>query len=142
MIQLNRRSSLYYNTSARHERHECDTNDTSATRVTHDWNTSATRVTHECNTSDTSATRVKNFDFDNETSENIFSHPYISYIANEILQGKKQFHSKSYLLEMRRSHTKMRLKSAPQKLKIVIATDISKNYTLDCSCKCPLRFPA
>ena len=32
-----------------------------------------------------SATRVKNFDFDNETSENIFSHPYFSYMANQTL---------------------------------------------------------
>ena len=38
---------------------------------------------------------MKNFDFDNETSENIFLHPYISYIANERLQEQKQFHSKS-----------------------------------------------
>ena len=78
-----KRSSLFYNTSARHKRHECDTNDTSATRVRqerHECNTSATRTTrgrHECCTNDTSATRVRNFDFDNDTSENIFSHPYI-----------------------------------------------------------------
>ena len=45
------RSSLFYNTSARHERHECNTNDTSATRTT--------RVQHECGRSDTSATRVR-----------------------------------------------------------------------------------
>ena len=48
--------------SARHKRHECDTNVTKQ---------------HECDTSDTSATRVKIFDFDNDTSENIISHPYI-----------------------------------------------------------------
>ena len=47
---------------------------------------------------------MKNFDFDNETSENIFLHPYISYIANERLQAQKQFHSKSYLLEMHLIH--------------------------------------
>ena len=39
------RSSLIYNTSIRHEQHECNEN--------------ATRVQHECNTSNTSATRVK-----------------------------------------------------------------------------------
>ena len=33
---------------------------------------------HECYTNDTSATRVKNFDLDNDTSGNIFSYPYIS----------------------------------------------------------------
>ena len=87
-----KRPSLYYNTSVRHERQKCDTNDTSATRVRHErheYNTSATRVRHErheCYTNDTGATLVKNFDFDNKTSENIFSHPYNSYIAN----GEKQ----------------------------------------------------
>ena len=71
-ISGNRRfqSSLFYNTSSRYERHECDTNDTSETRVT--------RVRHKCYTNDTSATRMKNFDFHNETSQNIFSHPILA----------------------------------------------------------------
>ena len=56
--------SLFYNTSARHEQHECNTNDTSETRV-------------------------KNFDFDNNTSENVFSYPYISYMVNKRLQGEE-----------------------------------------------------
>ena len=50
---------------------------------------------HECYTNDTSATQVKNFDFDNNTSENIFSHSYIYYMASERLQGKEQFNSKN-----------------------------------------------
>ena len=88
-------SSLIYNTTAKHERHECDTNatqlrherhewDTSATPVLnerHDCDTSATRMRHECYTNDTIATQVKNFDFDNNTSKNIFSHPYVYYMA-------------------------------------------------------------
>ena len=45
-------------------------------------------------TNDTSATRVKNFDFDNYMSVNIFSHSYIYYMARERLQGEEQFHSK------------------------------------------------
>ena len=49
---------------------------------------------HKCYTNHTSVTWVKNFDFDNDTSENI-SHSYISYMANERLQGEKQFHSKN-----------------------------------------------
>ena len=44
---------------------------------------------HEYYTTDTSATRVKNFDLDNDTRENIFSHPYISYIPNKRLQGEE-----------------------------------------------------
>ena len=56
----------------------------------HECDTSATQVTHECYTKDTSATRVKNYDFDNYTSKNIFSHPYICYMTSERLQGEEQ----------------------------------------------------
>ena len=77
-------SSLFYNTSARHERRECNTNDTSPIRGQHEQHecnmseTGATWVPHECNTNDMSVARVKNFDFDNDTSENIFSHPILA----------------------------------------------------------------
>ena len=69
-------SSLFYNTSARQERQERDTNNTSAKRVQNDgrvrherhkcdknaaW---TTRVRHECYTSVTQTTRVKSFEFD------------------------------------------------------------------------------
>ena len=56
-------------------------------------------------------------------------------MANERLQGDEQFHSKKFLLEMHRSHAKMCLKSAPQKLNFVITKAILKSYTLECSCK-------
>ena len=113
-------------TRVHYERHECDT--------------SATLERHERYKNDTSETLAKNFDFDNNTSKNIFSHPYIYYMASERLQGEEQFHSKNYLLEMPRSHAKMRLKSAPQKLNFLMAKAISKSCTLDCSCKCPCTF--
>ena len=68
---------------------------------------------------------------------------YIYYMASESLQEDEQLHSKNYVLEMPRSHAKMRLKSAPQKLSFLMAKDISKSYTLDCSCTLmPLRIPA
>ena len=82
--------------------------------------TLTTRVPHERYTDDTRATRVKNFDFRKDTSKNIFSHPYIYYMASERLQGEEQFHSKNYLLEMSRFHAKMRLNSAPQKLNFLM----------------------
>ena len=44
------RSSLFYNTSVRHERHECDASNTSTSLVRHKQ--------YERDTSDTSATRV------------------------------------------------------------------------------------
>ena len=88
----------------RHERNTCYA---SATRVLHEQ--------HECDTGATRTTRVTNFDFHNETSENIFSHPKLA-IWNERLQGEEQYHSKNYLSEMPRSHPKMYLKRAPQKL--------------------------
>ena len=75
-------SSLIYKTRARHERHKCDTSDTSATRVRHER-----QVRHEW----------KIFDFDNCTSKNIFSHSSVYYMASERLQGEEQFHSKYYL---------------------------------------------
>ena len=60
---------------------------------------------------------MKNFNFDHDTSENTFLQPYNSYITNERLQGEEeQFHFKNYLLEISRSHAKMHLKIAPQKL--------------------------
>ena len=121
-----------------------DTSDPIAIRTTlvwHEWDTSVTRVLHERHECDTSATRLKNFDFDNDTSENIFSHPYISYISNETLQGEEQFHSKNYLLEMTRSRAKMHLKSAPQNLNFVMAKAISKSYSLNCCYNCPCMFP-
>ena len=51
------RSSLIYNTSARHEQHECDTGNTSETRPTrcNTSTTQTTRVRHECYTNDTIA---------------------------------------------------------------------------------------
>ena len=64
-------------------------------------------------------------------------------MASERLQGDEQFGSKSYLLVMPCSHPKMSLKSAPQNLNLLIAKDMSKSYTLDCSCTLmPLRVPA
>ena len=55
------RSSLIYNTSARHERLECNTTPTVETRVQHEWDKSdmnATRVQHKCDTCATGMTRV------------------------------------------------------------------------------------
>ena len=68
----------------------------------------------------TIATQVRNFYFDNETSEKIFSNPSNSYMANEKLQGEEQFHFKNYLLEM------PRLKSATQKVNFVMAKALPK----------------
>ena len=101
----------------------------------------ARRVQHKCYTNNTSATRVKNFDFDSDKSKNIFSLHYIYYMASERLQGEEQFHSNNHLLEMSSFHTKMRLKSAQQKLNFLMEKAISKSCTLDCSCKCPCTFP-
>ena len=64
---------------------------------------------------------IKNFDFHNDTSENVSSHPYINYMANERLQGEEKFYSKNYLLKVPCYHAKMRLKNAPQKLSFVMA---------------------
>ena len=75
--------------------YECDTSNTSATRLRH-LRINVIQVRHECYTNGTIATRAKNFDFDNDTSKNIFSHPHIYYMASERLQGEKQCHFKNY----------------------------------------------
>ena len=84
---------------------------------------------------------MKNIDFDNGTSKNIISHPYIYYMASERLQGEEQIHTNNYLLEMSPFHAKMRLRSVPQKLNFLMAKAITKRCTLDCGCKCPCTFP-
>ena len=61
------------------------------TRMQHERDTSATRLLQEQHECDTSVTRVKNFDFDNDKSENVFSHSYVSYMANKRLQREEQF---------------------------------------------------
>ena len=48
------KSSLIYNTSARHERHECNTSATRERHEQHKSDTSATRVLHERQKCDTS----------------------------------------------------------------------------------------
>ena len=110
-----------------HELHQCYRKDKSVTRVL-----------HECYTKDTTATWVKNFDFDNDKSKNLFSPPYISYMAT--IKRRWTTSIKNNLLETPRSHVKMRLKSAPQKLVSVMAKAISISYILDCSCKCLCTF--
>ena len=94
---------------------------------------SARHERHEC---DTSVTRVQLEQHQCDTSEKIL----ILITA----QVKIYFHipRKGVLpLEMPHSYTKMRLKSAPQKLDFVIVKTISKSYRLDCSCKFPCTFP-
>ena len=62
-------------------------------------------------------------------------------MANGTLQGKEQFRFKCYLLEILCYHAQLRLKSAPQKLNLVIAKAISIAYTQAYSCKCSCLFP-
>ena len=61
-------------------------------------------------------------------------------MASERLQEEEHFHTKNNLLEMSCFYPKMRLKSAPQKLNLLMVKAISKSCTLDCSCKCPCTF--
>ena len=106
--------------------HECNTSNTSVTRTTrqwHEWDYSKTLLRYERHKCCKSArvrherhecTGVKNFDFENGTKGNIFSHPHISYVTNETLQGEEDFYFKNYLLEMCHCNCKMCLKNAPQ----------------------------
>ena len=60
-------------------------------------------------------------------------------MSNERCQGEEL--SKNHVLEVRLSHTKMRLKSAPQKVNFSMAKSMQKNYALNCSPKCSCTFP-
>ena len=127
------RSSLFHKTSAKHERHECDTNNMSATRMLQER--------HECNKSAKRTTRVRNewkILILITTRIKTYFHNPILYIANERFQAEGHFNFKNYLLTMPCSHAKM---SAPQQLNFVMRKTISKSYTLNCSYKCPCSFP-
>ena len=105
-----------------------DTSDTSAAWVRHEQ--------HEWDTNNTSATPMKNFDFNNDASENIISHSYISYMSNERLQAEEQFHSNASF-----SCQNAIEKCTTKKLNFVMAKAMSKSYTVDCSSKCRCTFP-
>ena len=102
--------------------HDSDNSKTSGKRVRckqHECNTSVTemlherheRAQHECYTSNAKEKQVKNVDFDNDTSKNIFSQTYIYYMASKRLLGEEQFHSKDCLLEISSFHPKVRWNS-------------------------------
>ena len=84
--------SIMSATRATRVQQKCNTN---ATKVQHECDKSATRVTQAQHDCDKIATRLKIFDFDNDTSENIFPQHYINYIANERLQRVEELHSKN-----------------------------------------------
>ena len=92
--------------------------------------TRATWLRHVCYTNDTRATRVKNLDFDNDTSGNIFSHQFISYIANERLQGEGNF------------ILRMCSKSELQKLNFAMAKSCIKYLYTILQLQMPLHAPA
>ena len=84
------RSSLIYNTSDRHQRHECDSSDTIATQcdISDASETQGTRVRHKCGTSATRTTQVRHERKILILITTHFSHPYTYYISSERLQEK------------------------------------------------------
>ena len=60
----------------------------------------------ECDTNEKSAKQVKIFDFDNDMNENTFSHPILAIWQMRDYKERKNFQSKTYLLEMPRSMQK------------------------------------
>ena len=64
------------------------------------------------------------------TQVKTFSHPYISYMANDRLQRDKQFHSKNYLLQMPRSHPQNAFEKYTTKTELCNGKSyIKKSYT-------------
>ena len=129
------RSSLIYNMSARHERNECDTSNTSATQVRH--------IRHECDTSATWVwrqwkmlilimTRVKTY----------FHTPTFTIWQVKDYKDTNNFILRTIfwkcLIPMQNS-----FKKCTTKTENFNGKDISKSCTLDCSCTLmPLRVPA
>ena len=68
--------SLFYKMGTRHKDKTSDMSATGMSWLQQKWdrnNTSKTQVWQECYRNNTSATWVKNFDFDNGKSKNVFS---------------------------------------------------------------------
>ena len=133
-------SSLIYNTSARHEQHERNTNNTIAPRVRHEQhkcNTSATRVLHERHECDTSATRTTRVQHEWKILILITTRvkTYFHTPIFTIWQVKDYKQSNNLILRTKFWKCPVRLKSAPQKLNFLMAKAISKSYRQDCSCK-------
>ena len=77
-------------TQATRMRHMWHTSDASVIRVWHEFYTnhaSVPRFLHEPHERNTS----ENFDFDIDTNENMFSHPYISYIQTAFQKSTTKF---------------------------------------------------
>ena len=77
---------------------------------------------------------MKNFDFDNDTRKNIFSHSYMYYMVSKDYKERnnleEQLHSKNYFLEMSLFHAKMRLKEYTTNTKLFNGKSYIKNlYT-------------
>ena len=117
------RSSLIYNTSTKHKRHECDT--------------SATRVRHECYKNNKSVARMKKIDLITIRVKTYFHTPIFTIWQVKDYKETNNFITKATFWKLPCFHAKMRLKNAPQKLKFLMTKAISKSQTLDCSCKCP-----
>ena len=116
--------------------HEWDKSHTSETRPK--W---TTQVLNEYYTNDTSAARVKNFDFDNDTTENIFfDTPVLAMYQIKDYDERNNFILRT-ICKCLVSMTKCVWKLHRKKLTFVMAKAISKSYTLDCSSKCPCTFP-
>ena len=128
-MQVRRSSTARVQTRVWHEQYECNTS-----------NTSAAQVRHESDTNDTSATWVKNFDFQNETRENMFSHPTLAIWQMKDYKERNNIILKTTFWQCL-IPTPKNVQSAPQILNFVIAKAISKRYTLNCSCKWPCTFP-
>ena len=62
-------------------------------------------------------------------------------MSNKRLQGEELIYSMDHVLEVPLSHAKMRLESTAQKVNFLMAKNIQKSYTLNCSHKYPCMFP-
>ena len=62
-------------------------------------------------------------------------------MSNKRWQGEELIYSMDHVLEVPLSHARMRLESTAQKVNFLMAKNIQKSYTLNCSHKYPCMFP-
>ena len=91
-------------------------------------------------TNDASGTQAKKFNFDNDTSENIFQTPILPKWQIKDYNKRNNFILRTPFWKCLVPIPKMRSKSALQKLNFLIPKAMSKSYTIDCSCECSRTF--
>ena len=120
--------SLFDNTSPKHERHKCDTSDTNATWMQHEWETSETQVLHERHQCDMSAKPLKKLILITTRVKTYFHTPIFTIWQVKDYKGRNNFIVR--ITKCPVPMPKYVCENAQQKMNFVITKVISKKYIL------------